>query len=95
MLTLEKLEDREFDEKDLSKKSYIPNCKFGELGLGVYLHTVKNISYYGMWGYDTNEIELILVRPPEWVENAMNEFRIKEISRDWYYWTKKERSDGK
>lgn len=94
MLTFEKLKHREFDEKDLSKNSYIPNSKFGELGLGLYLHVKENISYYGMWGYDTDEIELILVRPPEWVENQFKEYEYEEISSDWYFWTKKVKSDG-
>jgi len=90
MLTYEMLKHREFEDKDLDKKSYIPKSKFGELGLGLYLHVKMNISYYGMWGYDNDEIELILVRPPEWVERELNEYEDKEIRSDWYYWTKKE-----
>ena len=89
MLTYKMLKHRDFEEKDLDKESYIHNSKFGELGLGLYLHVKKGISYYGMWGYDTDEIELILVRPPQWVENELDESKNKEIRSDWYYWSKK------
>lgn len=90
MLTYEMLENKTFNEKDLSKDAYISKSKFGELGLGLYLHVKMNISYYGMWDYDTDEIELILVRNPEWVYNQFENGETKEIESDWYYWTKKE-----
>lgn len=95
MLTLEKLKYRDFDKKDLDKDSYIPNSKFGELGLGLYLHVKEDISYYGMWNYDTDEIELILVHPPQWVWHQLGESNTKTIRSNWYYWTKKEKSYGK
>ena len=92
MLTYEMLENKTFNEKDLSKKAYIPKSKFGEFGLVNYLHMMKNISYYGMWSFDSDKIELILVRNPEWVYNQFKNGETKEIESDWYFWSK---SNGK